>query len=447
MSRNLNAVLVIAASAAVSSLTSSRALAQYSFRELDTNGFTASQVRDVANGLAVGYGVVPNGNSWLQKAIVWSTAGEGRIDIGVTLKSEALGVDNQHHIAGEARFVGLREAEAAYWPAPAPSAQSFSDELGWSTAYAVQGQNMVGWGHRLQGDNPVPDSAFLWNTQTRQRTTLPGPNGAPASQGRDIDGRWVIGTAALGQNSNVGAAAWDVSDLGNVRAIKLHPDGFEYSATSQVKGDRAVGLARATSNDLNHAYLWDLNTGAARDLQPLFPASMNVVASSATDLRGNTVVGQALDANGDVFAVAWNLANNTVTDLRTFLPPTATMSGATAMNDDGQIVGDWRVGEDNNIYVLTPTRLVGDADNNGIIDFDDYSRIDNGFNNHVNGWSNGDLNYDGKVDFDDYSLIDHAFNTQPGGSPGIAPVPEPASLGMTLAIAISLAMPRRRRRK
>ncbi|MBC8106783.1 MAG: hypothetical protein H7Z14_09355, partial [Anaerolineae bacterium] len=54
----------------------------------------------------------------------------------------------------------------------------------------------------------------------------------------------------------------------------------------------------------------------------------------------------------------------------------------------------------------------GDADGNGIIDFDDYSHIDNGFNNNRTGFSNGDFDYNGIVDFDDYSLIDQAFNHQ-----------------------------------
>ncbi|MBC8109013.1 MAG: PEP-CTERM sorting domain-containing protein, partial [Anaerolineae bacterium] len=44
----------------------------------------------------------------------------------------------------------------------------------------------------------------------------------------------------------------------------------------------------------------------------------------------------------------------------------------------------------------------------------DYSRIDAGFNNNRTGWANGDVDYNGIVDFDDYSLIDQAFNTQSG---------------------------------
>jgi len=55
----------------------------------------------------------------------------------------------------------------------------------------------------------------------------------------------------------------------------------------------------------------------------------------------------------------------------------------------------------------------GDSDGNGVINFDDYSHIDNGFNGGLTGFGNGDFNYDGVVNFDDYSIIDLAFNSQP----------------------------------
>jgi hypothetical protein len=48
------------------------------------------------------------------------------------------------------------------------------------------------------------------------------------------------------------------------------------------------------------------------------------------------------------------------------------------------------------------------------VNFDDYVRIDNGFNNHLTGWLNGDFDLNGQVNFDDYVLIDLAFNTQSG---------------------------------
>ncbi|CAN5375759.1 hypothetical protein BH09PLA1_BH09PLA1_15380 [soil metagenome] len=54
----------------------------------------------------------------------------------------------------------------------------------------------------------------------------------------------------------------------------------------------------------------------------------------------------------------------------------------------------------------------GDADLNGSINFDDYSHIDNGFNNGLSGWGNGDFDGNGVINFDDYALIDLNFNMQ-----------------------------------
>ena len=65
-----------------------------------------------------------------------------------------------------------------------------------------------------------------------------------------------------------------------------------------------------------------------------------------------------------------------------------------------------------NTAVLIKYTYYGDADFNGIVNFDDYSRTDNGFTNHRSGWLNGDFDDNGVVNFDDYSLIDLAFNTQ-----------------------------------
>jgi GH43 family beta-xylosidase len=54
--------------------------------------------------------------------------------------------------------------------------------------------------------------------------------------------------------------------------------------------------------------------------------------------------------------------------------------------------------------------IPGDADHNGIVDFDDYAHVDNGFNNDLSGWENGDFDDNGVVNFDDYALIDRSFN-------------------------------------
>jgi prepilin-type N-terminal cleavage/methylation domain-containing protein len=64
--------------------------------------------------------------------------------------------------------------------------------------------------------------------------------------------------------------------------------------------------------------------------------------------------------------------------------------------------------------VLVKYTWYGDTDFNGTVNFDDYVRTDNGFNNQLSGFANGDFDLNGTVNFDDYVLIDLAFNTQSG---------------------------------
>jgi hypothetical protein len=64
--------------------------------------------------------------------------------------------------------------------------------------------------------------------------------------------------------------------------------------------------------------------------------------------------------------------------------------------------------------VLVKYTYYGDTDFSGQVDFDDYVRVDGGFNSGLSGWVNGDFDAGGVVDFDDYVLIDLAFNAQSG---------------------------------
>lgn len=63
--------------------------------------------------------------------------------------------------------------------------------------------------------------------------------------------------------------------------------------------------------------------------------------------------------------------------------------------------------------ILIKYTYYGDTDLNGVVDFDDYARIDSAFLGGGTGtWFDGDSSYDGVIDFDDYALIDTAFLLQ-----------------------------------
>jgi len=89
----------------------------------------------------------------------------------------------------------------------------------------------------------------------------------------------------------------------------------------------------------------------------------------------------------------------------------------------------------------------GDANLDGVINADDYFRIDSGFLSQAKGYQNGDFNYDGVINADDYFLIDSAYLGQKGPLSAAvrAPaVPEPATLSL-LAFASLTLIPRHRR--
>ena len=79
--------------------------------------------------------------------------------------------------------------------------------------------------------------------------------------------------------------------------------------------------------------------------------------------------------------------------------------------------------------VLVKYTYYGDTDFNGVVNFDDYSRTDAGFNGGSSGWLNGDFDGNGVVNFDDYALIDLAFNTQGAPLRMVSKLPPPRNLG------------------
>ncbi|MBC8105013.1 MAG: hypothetical protein H7Z14_00355 [Anaerolineae bacterium] len=149
--------------------------------------------------------------------------------------------------------------------------------------------------------------------------------------------------------------------------------------------------------------------------------SLSVTGSGRLDLNDNDLIVH----NGNYATIttsirnarnagAWNQPGITSSTAAAAVPKNktlGTLKGTEYLAINGATFDSFAVaGTD----VLVKYTYYGDTDFNGLVDFDDYSRVDAGFNNNRTGWMNGDVDYNGIVDFDDYSLIDQAFNTQSG---------------------------------
>ena len=430
----------------------------YNFQQLNTNGLRFVQGFDIAEGMAVGYGIGP-GQTDVEHAFAWRLDNVGqRQDISAGVyRTIATSVDDAHQITGIAYTAdALRVAKVAFWSSPSASPVLPAPDLSWGEGFAISGGHYVGWGHRLQAPNPVPDRGFVWKSNGgSERVALESPrNDGMTTVAESIDGNWVAGDAQITGTDRRGAAAWDITNLSNVQAVNLHPEGYDWSQTSSIRGTTAVGLARTApmGQAFNHAWKWDVTTGQGQDLHTMIPASMSLVASSTSDVVGNTVVGTGMDAAGNVKAIAWDLATNTVTDLTQFLPAGVTFSGAEAINRSGQIVGEYWLGESNrNVFVLTPDRMGGDANADGRVNLDDFNTLAANFGKSGRAWFEGDFTHDGIVNLNDFNVLASNFGVQASG-PTVTPgdwqalgsaVPEPAT-GALVLVACAALLARKR---
>ncbi|MBC8105871.1 MAG: hypothetical protein H7Z14_04720, partial [Anaerolineae bacterium] len=196
-----------------------------------------------------------------------------------------------------------------------------------------------------------------------------------------------------------------VSGAGTYRATSSSNLGHQYFRVGTLEAITS-GTARVTANGTN--------TGTSR-------VSMLSITAGKVDLTDNDMVIDYTAGNTPISTVrgylqtgygggTWN-GNGLITSLGT---SNKRLGYAEASDVFTSFPATFSGQQVDNTTVLIKYTYAGDADLNGIVDFDDYSRIDAGFNNNRTGWVNGDVDYNNIVDFDDYSLIDQAFNTQSG---------------------------------
>jgi hypothetical protein len=210
----------------------------------------------------------------------------------------------------------------------------------------------------------------------------------------------------------------DYSILASV-LTKLSWDGLGGGDILIINGGpslKLIGSEDLQSLTINNNRTVFMQTGANALLQTHDLAIEN---GSTLDLADNDML---FDYSGpSQLTIVQNLINSARsggTWTGTGLTSTAARNNALHNTTLGAIEGsDYPGGTFNGVNVPSTAVLVkytyyGDSDFNGVVNFDDYSRTDAGFNSGASGWLHGDFDGNGSVNFDDYSLIDLAFNSQ-----------------------------------
>ncbi|CAN5683804.1 hypothetical protein BH09PLA1_BH09PLA1_24600 [soil metagenome] len=230
-------------------------------------------------------------------------------------------------------------------------------------------------------------------TFTVDRTITIGNRGAIVqSAGTLVVGQTIPSDGTLNVSGGTASLANIVGNgtlaIGTNARVNLRPNG-SISATSRMKSLTIAGSTNAWTGRLNLAdndLVVDY-TGAS----PIATITNQIKTARGTGVwSGNGITSSLANANRFALGVA----------------EASDVLGVAGGTFSGQGV--------DGTAVLVKFTYYGDADLNGIVNFDDYSRIDGGFNNGGNKWSRGDFDYNGVINFDDYSLIDLAFNTQSG---------------------------------
>jgi hypothetical protein len=239
-----------------------------------------------------------------------------------------------------------------------------------------------------------------------------GHTGTYTQSGGTVNvGTVLLGSAAGGIGSmTVSGGSFSASSLTRIAAL------------GQLRSS-AAAIALGNLQLLDGGNVLVDSAGASRNVRAT-SISIDTVDASFVDLSDNTmhVTGGTSYAQVASYIASarsggsWNGAGLTSSTAAAATPKNKTLGALTgaqflSIYGTGATFAGDAVGAAD---VLVKFTYNGDTDFNGTIDFDDYSRTDNGFNNGGTGWFQGDFDYNGRVDFDDYSLIDMAFNTQSG---------------------------------
>ena len=256
----------------------------------------------------------------------------------------------------------------------------------------------------------------------------------------------TVWTYAISGGSIASQSATDISPY-----LSAALTGYEASQayaindSGDVVGDWSTTYG-ADQIQMTGAFLYNTNTHAVTSLPLTFATQLGLgylydgAGESGLINDAGQVVGQ-ITVDSVPHAAIW-IAAGGLQDLNTLyagvLPPGFVLNNATAIDNNGDIVGYGTDALDHTEQAfLLRTGLPGDANLDGRVDVNDLTIVLTNFGQTRMTWSQGDFNGDGKVDVNDLTIVLSNFDST-AGTAGPAAVPEPSVLAMFAAALFGL---------
>jgi probable HAF family extracellular repeat protein len=399
-------------------------------------------------------------------------------DIAGATYSTTTAIDSKGDVAGVSYSSGTLYS-AFYLPAGGTSATILPNLIGGTGTYAYSNAYGINSAGQIVGYSNATDGNFhaaVWtNTGGTWGVTDLGASGyascADAINANGmVAGEWTATSGTAYEDAatwTYSGSAWVLHDLIN-RSLNAYATGSSYACAINDNGV-AVGGGTLASFPSLYSYAWKFNgDGTATWLGSLTspsggtivnePFPMSQVAASDCALGINdsdVIVGQSSTAQNSgmthAFIYGYN-GNNTMQDMNTVfagdIPAGWTLTSATGIDNNGDIVGVATNSTGFDEGFLLATALPGDANTDGKVDINDLTIVLSHYGQTGMAWSQGEFTGDGTVDLNDLTIVLAHYNDSLGSSAAaITPVPEPASLLLALAGALGLLAYARRKRK
>ena len=401
--------VVVAALAAVSTVTATGAHAQWTVSNLHPAGSTASYAEAASSDQQAGSVVVGG----VYRASLWSGTAASWIDLSPPGSIDSIA----HAISGgqQAGYTRMRNGgdRASLWSGTAASLVDLQALLPPQFSYSyAQGISSEGLNTYVAGygTNTVDRryEALLWTRRNSELTfTNLHPAGAVESVAYAISGGQQAGFTTL-VGPVRGASLWS----GTAASwVNLHPAGSTYSIASAISGGQQAGYAIV--GGVTRASLW---SGTAASWVNLHPAGST--RSEAYAISGGQQAGQAR-VGGAYRASLWSGTAASWVDLHALLPAEFSSSGAAGIFTDGvntYVVGGGHntlTGRNETLIWTRPNPAPGclaDVVADGLVNGNDFVAFINSFAvGDVAVDPVADVVADGIIDGDDFVAFINAF--------------------------------------